>query len=223
MKKILVILVILSIFLVSCSKEKVENNNVDSSQDDISNDDTSTLDNSEEIIVDETEDDYAFDVAKDETEFKEVDIEEKYLTQIQDDVCNGKKFKFLPVKNPGTLKIGESYVYGIGVGNYMGDTKNFKLKVVVDKAKDKYSNTLVDADLDYIKENWLADAELGPKLLGDDQCYVFKFKVTVGDKMSKSANTQPGTYNFNVDILYMQDNREYQYNTGTFVIATQVE
>jgi hypothetical protein len=96
------------------------------------------------------------------------------------------------------LKYGDIQAFGVAVQNTLKDPEEFQIKVVFDKAYDKYTNQ-IDVD-EAVMNSWLkTNLEIFELVPGEETTLTIIMEV--GNKMSGVKPT-PGTYVFDVEILH---------------------
>jgi len=99
------------------------------------------------------------------------------------------------------LKYGDVQAFGVAIQNTLRDPEEFQIKVVFDKAYDKYTNQ-IDVD-EAVMNSWLKTSiEIFELVPGEET--MITIIMEVGNKMSGVKPT-PGTYVFDVEILHRAD------------------
>ncbi len=121
---------------------------------------------------------------------------------------------FLKPSLPTGLKIGESYVFALGITNTMENTETFLVNVDFQQARDFYSNPIaVDKDTVlswFDKNNW------SEYKLAQYENVAVPVGVTVGEFISPGVPTKPGTYYFEAVITYKQSSGFLDYAAVDF-------
>jgi len=102
-------------------------------------------------------------------------------------------------RNRKDIRIGESYVFGLGVFNGLGHSQDFYISMAFDEAFDTATNSHIEADGTYINDKWIFGKERKYTIDNNDHEKIGLF-VQVDDRIKNSATTTPGTYIFNVCI-----------------------
>lgn len=108
----------------------------------------------------------------------------------------------IPV-NYQKLKYGEVFVFGVGVQNILNLEDEFLVKVSFDKAYDRMMNTIGTSE--EMMNDWVK-TKLEPFTLAKDEKQTVAIVIEVG-KIMPGIRPTPGTYVFDVEVLYSRGGR----------------
>jgi hypothetical protein len=96
------------------------------------------------------------------------------------------------------VKIGECVMFPFAIRNGFTDSREFMVQIDFAQATDRspIANTMT-ADRN-LMNSWLTESELGPKKISSNQYRIFLLKIKIGDTITQTQKTQPGTYRFDV-------------------------
>ncbi len=121
---------------------------------------------------------------------------------------------FLKPALPTGLKIGESYVFALGLTNTLESEETFLVDVEFKNAKDFSSNPIVVDKTTVL--SWFDKNEWGEYKLAKYENVAIPVGVTVGDFIAPGVMTKPGTYYFDAVITYKRSIGTTDYTTVDF-------
>ncbi|MCX6706636.1 MAG: hypothetical protein NT001_00665 [Candidatus Woesearchaeota archaeon] len=116
------------------------------------------------------------------------------------------------------MKIGDNYVFGIGIVNVMPKSNNFKVVLHFKEAKSNGLATLLEGVDDNTMLDWIGKSRLSIITLDSQEKKVIPLVVEVLPQMGPGKKTEPGSYVFDVDTQYetsMGSWETYALNTLT--------
>lgn len=102
--------------------------------------------------------------------------------------------------NKAKLGLRESYAFGLGILNMLGEEKTFSIKMNFDRAFTKFNEPITLTDGSFINKNWIFE-ELPPATIKNNDYEIVPLTVVADNRMSEDSTTAPGTYVFNVCVF----------------------
>jgi hypothetical protein len=131
------------------------------------------------------------------------------------------KATFLSDVYPTGLGIGESHVFALGITNTNLEPETFTVTLSFDKARNSMNNAIDGVDVATVM-TWLQRNSYGDFTLEKYGQAFLPVGITVGKSMSPGVTTQPGTYYFKANVLYMASLNDYDpYITVPFTVIVK--
>ncbi|PIN86543.1 hypothetical protein COV19_04610 [Candidatus Woesearchaeota archaeon CG10_big_fil_rev_8_21_14_0_10_44_13] len=120
------------------------------------------------------------------------------------------------------LNVGDVYTFGVGIKNGNPTTNNFRLKPNLDDAKSPGISNLIHTDATI--DNWLARNRFDTIQLKAGESRVVPLIIEVGPEISTSSKTVPGSYTFEVLVEYESSPRFWdRYNDDGDLLTIKIK